>query len=609
MAPNPNANLLIGVGLDLAQMRADKITLEREIRDLNRTAGLQAAKGDTAGLAATAGNLIAHEAQLAAVTRRYNEATKGAQGLRDTLREIADHGERLRSVFEMGGGFATGGGVGALGGLMRGILAGGPLAMAGAGAAAVVGGGAFAAHEAGQYAREVNASAAALGLTTGQMDEWIVAAKKGNVEQEVAIRAWERFSIAAEKAADNQRKLTFEINKSLASTGALDSVARGTRGHARSNAHLIDGTILQSLLNNPGVAQEAARQLNQLKDVNLDRVNQRQAPFPLPDLRTLISQIANAAAEDTPEGAKLRAQYRATGATGIGTANLAEGIAAREAHEKLDTLTGMKIATTDLLNQSKKTGEVYQQYLVEFRKLNEGAANLAQRTLMGRGGINPELQQFQREQGENIENGGTGGIASTAGPSEAIAAGLRLAEAERSAVVTAWRAVIDVGLREAEVGGQVVDKFREIVGAAGAVAQKLAAPLSSAGESLAAGMASGGGGMAEGGVISGPGTGTSDSIIARVSNGEFVVNAMATSRNLSLLHAINSGFADGGLVGFPSLPRFAEGGHVGNTPVHLHLNGREYQMHATENVAGALVAEQQSQQAKSAGTKPTWFGR
>lgn len=56
-------------------------------------------------------------------------------------------------------------------------------------------------------------------------------------------------------------------------------------------------------------------------------------------------------------------------------------------------------------------------------------------------------------------------------------------------------------------------------------------------------------GHAAGGLISGPGTGTSDSIPAWLSNGEFVVNARATSQHLELLHAINAGhYADGGLI-------------------------------------------------------------
>jgi hypothetical protein len=67
---------------------------------------------------------------------------------------------------------------------------------------------------------------------------------------------------------------------------------------------------------------------------------------------------------------------------------------------------------------------------------------------------------------------------------------------------------------------------------------------------------------AGGGMISGPGTGTSDSIWAsvddgsmlRVSNKEFIVNAKATADNLGALHAINNGakvrgLAQGGPVG------------------------------------------------------------
>lgn len=63
-------------------------------------------------------------------------------------------------------------------------------------------------------------------------------------------------------------------------------------------------------------------------------------------------------------------------------------------------------------------------------------------------------------------------------------------------------------------------------------------------------------GFATGGYVSGAGTGTSDSIMARLSDGEFVVNAAATKRNRALLEAINSnervsfsGSPSGGSVG------------------------------------------------------------
>lgn len=62
-------------------------------------------------------------------------------------------------------------------------------------------------------------------------------------------------------------------------------------------------------------------------------------------------------------------------------------------------------------------------------------------------------------------------------------------------------------------------------------------------------------GFADGGFVSGAGGPTSDSIRAWLSNGEFVVNADATKKNLGLLHQINAGgkvglqYASGGVVG------------------------------------------------------------
>jgi len=65
----------------------------------------------------------------------------------------------------------------------------------------------------------------------------------------------------------------------------------------------------------------------------------------------------------------------------------------------------------------------------------------------------------------------------------------------------------------------------------------------------------GGGGTvaaATGGFITGPGTGTSDSIYARLSNGEYIINAKQTRRHRRLLEAINSN----------TLPHFNMGGPV-----------------------------------------------
>jgi len=64
-------------------------------------------------------------------------------------------------------------------------------------------------------------------------------------------------------------------------------------------------------------------------------------------------------------------------------------------------------------------------------------------------------------------------------------------------------------------------------------------------------------GLADGGHVSGPGSSTSDSIPAMLSNGEFVVNADATKKHRAVLEAINTGkvgkFAAGGSVGTPAM--------------------------------------------------------
>ena len=58
---------------------------------------------------------------------------------------------------------------------------------------------------------------------------------------------------------------------------------------------------------------------------------------------------------------------------------------------------------------------------------------------------------------------------------------------------------------------------------------------------------------AAGGLIRGPGTGTSDSVLSWLSNGEFVVRSAAVQHyGPELLHALNQ----------LSLPRFAHGGLV-----------------------------------------------
>ena len=66
--------------------------------------------------------------------------------------------------------------------------------------------------------------------------------------------------------------------------------------------------------------------------------------------------------------------------------------------------------------------------------------------------------------------------------------------------------------------------------------------------------------FASGGFVSGPGTATSDSIPALLSNGEYVLNAAAVRRlGVARLNSLNSGrgYADGGLVASESVSQTA----------------------------------------------------
>ena len=97
-------------------------------------------------------------------------------------------------------------------------------------------------------------------------------------------------------------------------------------------------------------------------------------------------------------------------------------------------------------------------------------------------------------------------------------------------------------------------------------------------------------GYATGGLISGPGTGTSDSILARLSNGEYVMSADA-------VRMFGTGFLDQMNAGL--LPAFAMGGGIGEAGPELEVTGpsRIYNANQTASMfkgggdMGALVSE------------------
>jgi hypothetical protein len=144
-------------------------------------------------------------------------------------------------------------------------------------------------------------------------------------------------------------------------------------------------------------------------------------------------------------------------------------------------------------------------------------------------------------------------------------------------------------------------------------------------------------GLAFGGIVRGPGTSRSDSIWARLSNGEFVMRRDAVAKyGVGLMRALNSGrislealmqaargvdlsgLSDGvRSVGRVAAPAFATGGLVnvgaavgGGRPFQLVLPGGEVVagMTATDDAIAQLSRYAMRRQLLSGGQKPSWYG-
>lgn len=112
--------------------------------------------------------------------------------------------------------------------------------------------------------------------------------------------------------------------------------------------------------------------------------------------------------------------------------------------------------------------------------------------------------------------------------------------------------------------------------------------------------------LAGGGLVRGPGNGTSDSILARISNGEFVMPAVATRLFLPQLESMRSMFR----MPQPRMPRgFAMGGLVtaggGGSTVHLHLDGGSFHLQGDRGIVDALTRAARKSSLLSAGRKPS----
>lgn len=133
-------------------------------------------------------------------------------------------------------------------------------------------------------------------------------------------------------------------------------------------------------------------------------------------------------------------------------------------------------------------------------------------------------------------------------------------------------------------------------------------------------------GFAGGGAVRGPGTSTSDSILARLSTGEFVMKAAAVQRyGIAWMQSINQmrvpKFNMGGLVGDLAsalsgpmvMPAFAGGGHVSQSgtgrPIVLNIGGESFNLLTRDGeTAENLGRFANKRRMTSTGRKPSHWG-
>lgn len=128
-------------------------------------------------------------------------------------------------------------------------------------------------------------------------------------------------------------------------------------------------------------------------------------------------------------------------------------------------------------------------------------------------------------------------------------------------------------------------------------------------------------GFADGGQVSGPGGPTSDSILARLSTGEYVVRAAAVRQyGTDFLNRINSlrlpGFASGGFVGAMAMPRMsvpslagigADGGGMGAGLTLVLPSGQSVAARTSDaGIRDIKAALQRTARVSSSGSQPAW---
>ncbi len=206
-------------------------------------------------------------------------------------------------------------------------------------------------------------------------------------------------------------------------------------------------------------------------------------------------------------------------------------------------------------------------------------------------------------------------------------------EGIKSSAASAWQSVLSgaqslwqslvSGFQSAvsSIKGFFADLATTVQGYFNSIMSWLGSIISKAGEAKSATSNMGGSttARAQGGPVYGPGTSTSDSILARLSTGEFVVKAKAVAAyGLGLLHQINDmryvpAYANGGAVGLANrVARMPSAGSLQSPhrPFNLILDGKTFaNLSAPVDTAESLIKFSRAREARSGGRKPNWSSK
>ena len=192
-----------------------------------------------------------------------------------------------------------------------------------------------------------------------------------------------------------------------------------------------------------------------------------------------------------------------------------------------------------------------------------------------------------------------------------------------SAIVNAWAGAMRSIQQQT---AQMVSSVSSLISRLVSYLERLRAAIARAKAEASSGGSGGSTSKATGGYVSGAGTGTSDSIPAWLSNGEFVIKARSVRKwGLGILSALNAGrfpdqlrqgFADGGLVsqmasafntGSTIKALSEKGGGSRLQPVTLAIGGREFAgFMAPPNVLAEIGKTAVISRLASPGRRPKW---